>query len=214
MAFDLPEPLVQVPAEQLGLRRVIHFDGPDSAAPPAGSHFDFTGRPDIAHPLGGAARRHQIVEVVDGQHVDHHAAKPACFATAHPKSPGPGDADPDLGQPADQRVGGLGRGVGLVVTHRHVASFREVKLESTALVTNDHDTPGTENKSTVLSRDKIGRWRNVATHVTASKLRSSSWADAIWWSMVRPGCRCAPSPATWEWCRRRCTDTSPAATSC
>src|SRR5271154_5481455 len=146
MAFDLPEPLVQVPAEQLGLCRVIHFDGPDSAAPPAGAPFDFTRRPDAAHPLGGAARRHQIVEVVDGQHIDHHAAKPACCATAHPKGPGTGDADPDLGQPADQRVGGLGHGVGLVVTHRHVASFREVKLESTALVTNDHDTPGTEKQ--------------------------------------------------------------------
>src|ERR1700722_4741115 len=146
MAFDLPEPLVQVSAEQLGLRRVIHFDGPHSAASPAGSHFDFTGRPDIAHPVGRAARRHQIVEVVDGQHIDHHAAKPACFATPHPKSPGTGDADPYLGQPADQRIGGLGRGVGLVVTHRHVASFREVQFESAALVTNDHDTPGTKKQ--------------------------------------------------------------------
>src|SRR5271163_2492689 len=146
MAFDLPEPLVHVPPEQLGLGRVIQLDGPKSAAAPARSHFDFTGRPDIAHPLGGTARRHQIIKVVDGQNIDHHAAKPARFAAAHAKSPGTGDADPDLGQPADQRVGGLGRGVGLVVTHRHVASFREVKLESTALITNDHDTPGTEKQ--------------------------------------------------------------------
>src|SRR5271168_2176320 len=146
MAFDLPEPLVHVPPEQLGLGRVIHFDGPDSAAPPARSHFDFTGRPDIAHPLGGTARRHQIIKVVDGQNIDHHAAKPARFAAAHAKSPGTGDADPDLGQPADQRIGGPGRGVGLVVTHRHDASFRGIQLESTALDTNDPDTPGTKKQ--------------------------------------------------------------------
>src|SRR3984957_1617016 len=146
MAFDLPEPRVQVPAEQLGLPPVIHFDGPDFAAPPAWPHFHLTGRPDIAHPLGGAARRHQVVEVVHGQHIDHHATKPACFATAHPQSPGTSDADPDLGQPADQRIGGLGRGVRLVVTYRHLASFREIQLESTALSTDDHDTPGTKKQ--------------------------------------------------------------------
>ena len=146
MAFDLPEPLVQVPAEQLGLRRVIHFDGPDSAAPPARSHFDFTGRPDIAHPLGGAARRHQIVEVVDGQHIDHHAAKPACFATAHAKSPGTGDADarsrPTSGsaywRPWPRR------GARRIAPTCCILSGGQ--LESTALVADDHDTPDTKKQ--------------------------------------------------------------------
>ena len=38
--------------------------------------------------------------------------------------------------------------------------------------------------------------------------RSSNSADASWSITARPDCRCAPSPATWAWCRRPCTGTS------
>src|SRR5271155_3630844 len=71
---------------------------------PARSHLDGSGGADFADPLRGAARRHQIVDIVDGQHVDHHAARFSRLAAAHPKRPVPAMLMPDS---ASQRISEL-----------------------------------------------------------------------------------------------------------
>ena len=101
---DLPGPLLQVRAQNRRLLIVGNLGGGELLHPAPLSQAALTARPEVAHPLRLAARRHDVALALEPERVHRRAPPLAALAAAHLEDAGAHEAHAEAGQSRDDRV--------------------------------------------------------------------------------------------------------------
>src|SRR3954451_6020757 len=121
---DLPGPLLQVRAEERQLLLVGELRGGELLGPGALPKPALAARPQVAHPLRVAARRHDVAPALEVERIHRSAPPLAALAPAHLQDASAGGTDADPGQPRDDRVEDvLGEPPGTLVVGGHRSPY-------------------------------------------------------------------------------------------
>src|SRR5689334_2410083 len=101
---DLEPPLLDVEAQDRRLLRIGQLDGADRLPTPPEPELAPAGGAHVAHPLGLAARRHEILPPLVDQQIDGNRAPLAALPSADREHARAVHADPEPGEPLDQPV--------------------------------------------------------------------------------------------------------------